>query len=43
MDKEPTSKNLGDISITKIQFTSASVIKEEDPDNDPTGFSIHVS
>lgn len=43
MDKEPTSKNMGDITITKAQFTGASVVKEEDPDNDPTGFVIHVS
>lgn len=43
MDKEPTSKNMGDITITKAQFTGASVVKEEDPDNDPTGFAVHVS
>ena len=42
MDKEPTSKNMTDITITKAQFTGASVVKEEDPDNDPTGFAIHV-
>jgi hypothetical protein len=42
MDKEPTSKNMSDITITKAQFTGASVVKEEDPDNDPTGFAIHV-
>ena len=42
MDKEPTSKNMSDIQITKAQFTGASVVKEEDPDNDPTGFAIHV-
>jgi hypothetical protein len=42
MDKEPTSKNMSDITITKAQFTGASTVKEEDPDNDPTGFAIHV-
>eukprot|EP00600_Ochromonadales_sp_CCMP1393_P010926 CAMPEP_0174996974 /NCGR_PEP_ID=MMETSP0005-20121125/696_1 /TAXON_ID=420556 /ORGANISM="Ochromonas sp., Strain CCMP1393" /LENGTH=1057 /DNA_ID=CAMNT_0016251449 /DNA_START=95 /DNA_END=3269 /DNA_ORIENTATION=- len=43
MDKEPTSKNMSDINITKCQLTGASVVKEEDPDNDPTGFSIHIN
>ena len=43
MDKEPTSKNMADITITKAQFNGASCVKEEDPDNDPTGFAIHVS
>ena len=42
MDKEPTSKNMSDITITKAQFTGASTVKEEDPDNDPTGFVINV-
>eukprot|EP00601_Ochromonadales_sp_CCMP2298_P024078 CAMPEP_0173285796 /NCGR_PEP_ID=MMETSP1143-20121109/8825_1 /TAXON_ID=483371 /ORGANISM="non described non described, Strain CCMP2298" /LENGTH=615 /DNA_ID=CAMNT_0014224019 /DNA_START=59 /DNA_END=1906 /DNA_ORIENTATION=- len=43
MDKEPTSKNLSDINITKCQFSGASVVKEEDPDGDPTGFAIHIN
>jgi hypothetical protein len=43
MDKEPTPKNMAEIQITKAQFTGASVVKEEDPDGDITGFTIHVS
>jgi hypothetical protein len=43
MDKEPTPKNMAEIQITKAQFTGASVVKEEDPDGDVTGFTIHVS
>jgi hypothetical protein len=43
MDKEPNSKNMSEITITKAQFTGTSVVKEEDPDNDPTGFVVHVS
>jgi len=43
MDKEPTSKNMADITITKAQFNGASCVKEEDPDNDPTGFAIHIN
>lgn len=44
MDKEPTSENISDITVTKTILTAGCRVEtDDDPDGEEFGFSVHVS
>lgn len=43
MDQEPTLENSSNMTITKAQITTATVIDREDLEGNPNGFAIHIN
>ena len=42
MDKEPSLEDAANMTVTKAQINSSTVIDRDDIDGNPNGFAIHV-
>ena len=43
MDNEPDASNVHNLRVTKAKITAFAEVHDEDPDNNPLGFTLHVS